>query len=189
MVTADWTLRVPVRVCAASGCSVAPLCPVTLNWNGKKVMPPLALAIPAEVRGQCLSSSFIFHIQLSVFSLTLHRYGDCLPVVGGHGDHSLPGWDGRDDAGLVGLGHGGRCCTGGAGGGDSRLAVQRVNKQTAASHAGGRRAVAVQQGGGGGGHTWRGETGGMLFYIQVFLINSSHIYTQRVYTDTLAGGK
>lgn len=151
-------------------------------------MPPLALAIPAEVRGQCLSSSFIFHIQLSVFSLTLHRYGDCLPVVSGHGDHSLPGWDGRDDAGLVGLGHGGRCCTGGAGGGDSRLAVQRVNKQTAASHAGGRRAVAVQQGGGGGGHTWRGETGGggdVILHSGFSNKLVTHLYTEFTQTHSL----
>lgn len=52
LLAADWTARVPLRVCADSGCSVAPPPPVTLTWTGKKVMPPVSLAIPAEVRGQ-----------------------------------------------------------------------------------------------------------------------------------------
>lgn len=51
LATADWTVRVPVRVWAESGCSVAPPCPVMLTCIGMKVMPPLSLAMPAEVKG------------------------------------------------------------------------------------------------------------------------------------------
>lgn len=113
----------------------------------------------------CLSSSLTFYIQLNVFSLTLHRYGQCLPVLSGHGgstygDHTLPSCNGCDEAGLVGLGHISRYLVGGAGGTfgcDSRLAVLPLDKQAAAEWTDRWRAVAVQQCGGRGGHAWRGD--------------------------------
>lgn len=46
-----WMFRASLSVGVASGCRVAPPCPVMLIWTGMKVMPPLSLAIPAEVRG------------------------------------------------------------------------------------------------------------------------------------------
>lgn len=174
LVAADWTVRVPVSVCADSGCSVAAPCPVTLTWTGMKVIPPLSLAIPAEVRVSFnLKLRFTCHSSAQCFQhLTLHRYGDRLPVVGGdcssrHGDHSLPSWDGRDQAGLTRLGHVGRCCTGGAGGaggGDPGVAIHWVDEQTTASRAGGGGAVTVQQGGGGGGHACVGGVIHILIY-------------------------
>lgn len=153
------------------------------------MIPPLSLAIPAEVRVSFNHLlRLICHRSAQWFQLlTLHRYGDRLPIVGGdcgscHGDHCLPCWDGRDEAGLARLGHVGWCCaggTGGAGGGDHGVAVHRVNKQTAASQAGGGGAVTVQQGGGGGGHTCRRSGGDgvhILIHIKWFSRSSKTLH-------------
>lgn len=187
LVTADWTATVPVRVWAGNVWSVAPPCPDTLTWSGMRVIPPLSLAIPACVRGWeetrwftkrkqagCeteLTEPNLFTVLEFLWTFseylppTLHRDGECLPIVsshggGSHGDHALSGCDGRDEAGLVDFGQSGRCRAGGADtvfGGGSKLAVLLLHKQPSAKRADRWRTVAVQQSGGWGRHAWRGE--------------------------------